>query len=207
MSETKTIKAILWDMGGVIVRTHDWSGRARWEEQIGLQPHELERIVFRGEMGKRATLGQAHSDDVWTWVLNRLGLSESDRHSLERDFFKGDKVDEELVTFIRSLRPTYLTGMISNAWLEARHWIENKWRIADAFDRIVISAEVGLAKPDPRIFHLTLDDFGVSPREAVFIDDFDENIKAARETGMYAILFHDPEQVIAELRQLLDLSS
>jgi epoxide hydrolase-like predicted phosphatase len=142
---------------------------------------------------------------VWTWVLNHLGLPESDRQALERDFFDGDKVDEELVAFIRSLRPAYLTGMISNAWPEVRHWLEHKLRLADAFDHIVISAEVGFAKPDPRIFQLALNDLGVSPQEAVFIDDFEENIEGAREKGMHAILFRDPGQIIAELRQLLDL--
>lgn len=207
MSEKKNIRAVFWDIGGVIVRTHDWRGRSRWEKQIGLQPHELEGIVFSGEMGKRAAIGQASADDVWTWVLNHLGLPEGDRHSLQRDFFDGDQVDEELVSFIRSLRPTYLTGMISNAWLETRHWLENQWRIADSFDHIVISAEVGVAKPDPRIFHLALDGLEVTPLESVFIDDFEENIKAARKVGMHAILFRDPEQTIKELRQLLSLSS
>lgn len=207
MSEKKNIRAVFWDLGGVIVRTHDWSGRTHWEKQIGLQPHELERIIFSGEMGKRAAIGQANSDDVWKWVLNHLGLPESDRHSLQRDFFDGDKVDEELVSFIRSLRPTYLTGMISNAWPEGRHWLENEWRIADAFDHIVISAEVGMAKPDPRIFHLALDGLEVTPRESVFIDDFEENIKAARKVGLHAILFRDPEETVSELRQLLGLNS
>ncbi|HEY42778.1 MAG TPA: HAD family phosphatase [Anaerolineae bacterium] len=206
MSEKKNIRAVYWDMGGVIVRTHNWSGRARWEEQIGLQPHELERIVFSGEMGKQATLGQATSDDVWTWVLNHLGLSENDRHSLERDFFQGDKVDEKLVAFIRSLRPKYRTGMISNAWSELRPWLK-ELRIADAFDHIVISSEVGLAKPDPRIFQLALDDLGISPQEAVFIDDFEVNIEAAGEIGMHAILFRNTEQTIAELRSILSLNS
>jgi epoxide hydrolase-like predicted phosphatase len=134
-------------------------------------------------------------------------LPESDRHSLQRDFFGGDKVDEELVAFIRSLRPTYLTGVISNAWSEARHWLENEWRIADVFDQIVISAEVGVTKPDPRIFHLALDGLEVTPNESVFIDDFDENVKVAREVGMHAILFRDPEQTITELKQLLSLHS
>lgn len=207
MSEKKNIRAVFWDVGGVIVRTHDWGGRRRWEKQIGLQPHELERIVFRGEMGKRAAIGHANADDVWTWVLNHLGLLESDRHSLQRDFFEGDRVDEELVAFIRSLRSTYLMGVISNAWPEIRHWLENEWQIADAFDHIVLSAEVGMAKPDPRIFHLALDGLEVSPIESVFIDDFEENIKAAKEIGMRAVLFRDPEQIITELRQLLGLSS
>ena len=207
MRKKKNIKAVYWDIGGVIVRTHDWSGRNRWENQIGLQSHELERIVFSGAMGKRASVGQASADDVWTWVLDHLGLSESDRHSLKHDFFDGDKVDEELVAFIRSLRPTYLTGVISNAWPETRRWLENEWRIADAFDQIVISAEVGVAKPDPGIFHLALDGLEVTPKESVFIDDFDANVKAAREIGIYSILFRDPEQTIEELRKLLDLDN
>ena len=207
MSEKKNFKAVFWDIGGVIVRTHDWSRRIRWERRLGLQPHEFERIVFSGEMGKRASIGQASADDVWTWVLNHFGLPESDRLSLQHDFSVGDKVDEELVAFIRSLRTTYLTGVISNARPEARRWLENKWQIADAFDQIVISAEVGVIKPDPRIFHLALDGLEVSPIESVFIDDFDENIKAASEIGMCAILFRDPEQTITKLRQLLDLGS
>jgi epoxide hydrolase-like predicted phosphatase len=207
MIEKKNFRAVFWDIGGVIVRTHDWSGRSRWEKQIGLQPHELERIVFSGAMGKQASVGQASADDVWTWVLDHLGLPESDRHSLKHDFFDGDKVDEELVAFIRSLRPSYLTGVISNAWPETRRWLENEWLIADAFDQIVISAEVGVAKPDPRIFHLALDGLEVTPKESVFIDDFDANVKAAREIGIYSIFFRDPEQTIEELRKLLDLNN
>jgi putative hydrolase of the HAD superfamily len=206
MSEKKNIKAIFWDIGGVIVRTHDWSGRIRWEKRLGLQPHEFEHIVFRGEMGKRASIGQASADDVWTWVLKHFGLPESDRLKLQHDFSVGDEVDEELVAFIRSLRPAYRTGVISNAWPEARHWLENKWRAADAFDYIVISAEVGVKKPDPRIFHLALDGLGVTPKESVFIDDFAENVKAASEIGMHTILFRNPEQTISELRQLLSLN-
>jgi putative hydrolase of the HAD superfamily len=207
MSEKKNFKAVFWDIGGVIVRTHDWSGRIRWERQLGLQPHEFERIVFSGEMGKRASIGQASADDVWTWVLNHFGLPESDRLELQHDFSIGDKVDEELVTFIRALRPTYRTGVISNAWPEARHWLEDRWQIADAFDHIVISAEVGVKKPDPRIFHLALDGLEVSPRETVFIDDFEENVKGASDLGIHTILFRDPDQTITELRQLLSLSS
>ena len=207
MSEKKNIRAIFWDVGGVIVRTHDWSGRSRLEKQIGLQRHELERIVFRGEMGKRAAVGQANADDVWTWVLNHLGLPESDRLSLQRDFFDGDEVDEELVAFIRSLRSKYLTGVISNAWPEARRWLENEWRIADAFDQIVVSSEVGVAKPDPGIFHLALDGLEVTPIESVFIDDFVENVKAAREIGIHSILFRNPEQTITKLRELIGPTS
>jgi epoxide hydrolase-like predicted phosphatase len=200
----RIIRAVFWDLGGVLVRTHDWSGRSTWEKRTGLLPHELERIVFGGEMGVQATLGQAEVDDVWTWVLQQLKLPESERAALSRDFFSGDLVDEKLVAFIRSLRPAYKTGMISNAWPNLRHWIENEWRIADAFDHIVISAEVGIAKPDPRIYHLALDGMGVAANEAVFIDDFEKNIDGALAVGMQTIHFKHPKQATSDLRNLLD---
>ena len=203
--DDRPIRAVLWDLGGVIVRTLDWSGRAHWEKRAGLSPHELESIVFRGEMGVRASLGQATSDDVWTWVLQYLGFPKSERKAIERDFFSGDQVDNDLISFIRSLRPGYKTGIISNAWPELRHWLEVRWCIADTFDQIVISAEVGILKPDPRIYHLALNGLGVAPNEAIFIDDFKENIVGALDIGMRAIRFRTTEQVTSELRALLDL--
>lgn len=203
--DDRPIHAVLWDMGGVIVRTLDWSGRARWEKRAGLSPHELEHIVFRGEMGVRAALGQANSDDVWTWVLQHLGFPQSERTAIERDFFSGDHVDNDLISFIRSLRPGHKTGIISNAWPELRHWLEVDWCIADAFDHIVISAEVGILKPNPRIYHLALNELGVAPSEAIFIDDFKENVVGALDIGMRAIHFRTTEQVTSELRALLNL--
>lgn len=203
--DDRSIHAVLWDLGGVIVRTLDWSGRARWEKRSGLSPHELEHIVFRGEMGVRASLGQANSDDVWTWVLQYLGFPKSERAAIERDFFSGDQVDNELISFIRNLRPGYKTGIISNAWPELRHWLEVEWCIADAFDHVVISAEEGVLKPDPRIYHLALNRLGVAPSETIFIDDFKENVVGALDIGMQAIHFRTTEQVTSELRALLDL--
>lgn len=200
-----TILAVFWDLGGVIYRTHDWSGRTRWEKRAGLSPNELEQIVFNGEMSIRATLGQADVDDVWTWVIQHLNLIEDERDALSRDFFSGDRIDESLVEFIRNLRPRYKTGVISNAWPNTRYRIEKEWCIADAFDHIVVSAEVGIAKPDPRIYQLALDGLGVASDEAVFIDDFEENIEGARAVGMQAIHFRDSKQTISALRKLLDL--
>jgi len=206
IKDDRSIRAVFWDLGGVIVRTHDWGGRARWEKRAGLSPHELERIVFKGEMGERAALGQASSDDVWTWVLHHLGFPESERSAIERDFFSGDQVDNELISFIHCLRPEHKTGMISNAWPELRHWLEVEWCIADAFDHIVISAEVGVLKPDPHIYHLALNGLGVSPSEAIFIDDLRKNVTGALDIGMQAIHFKTTEQVMYELRALLDLT-
>lgn len=196
-------RAVFWDLGGVILRTHDRSGRARWEERLGLEPRELDRLVFDGEAARLAAVGKGREEAIWIEVLDRFGLPKSESQTLATDFFSGDRVDHELLDAIRSLRPAYKTGLISNAWPDLRLWLEERWGIGDAFDTLVISAEVGLAKPDARIYRLALDQLRVSPAEAVFVDDVEENVVAARAIGMAAIHFCNSEQTLRELRQLL----
>lgn len=199
------LTTVIWDLGGVIVRTLDRSGRALWEQQLGLQKRELEKIVFEGEMGRKASLGQASADDVWNWVIKRLELPHDTRAKLERDFWKGDQIDRDLIQFIRDLRPAYQTALLSNAWPDLRDAMENSWQIADAFDEIVISAEVGLVKPDARIYEHILERMKIKPEEAIFVDDFAENVTGAQTVGMQAIQFQNPTQVMKELITILDL--
>jgi FMN phosphatase YigB (HAD superfamily) len=207
MSGSKKIEAVIWDLGGVIVRTHDRSGRERWEQRLGLNPGKLEELVFRSEVAGRAYEGDAGIEDVWRAVGDQLGVSEDDLREMERDFWSGDRVDYALVDYIRSLRPMYQTALLSNAWLDLRDFITDAWKIADAFDHMTISAEVGMAKPDPRIYSLPLEGLNVAPKHAVFIDDFTVNIRAAQAVGLHAIHFKDPEQVMQDLDDLLAISS
>jgi HAD superfamily hydrolase (TIGR01509 family) len=71
------------------------------------------------------------------------------------------------------------------------------------FDLIVSSAEEGIIKPHRRIYEVALEQFAITAAEAVFVDDTDENVMAARALGMQSILFHSTEQTIAELEALL----
>lgn len=194
---------MIWDMGGVIVRTEDWGPRERWEARLTMPELGLTRLVFEGEMGVKAALGEASSSNVWQWVGRELRLSEEDLARLEEDFWSGDQVDHDLVDFIRSLQPTFKTGMITNAWPEIRSMLEERWKIADAFDVIVTSAEEQVVKPDPLIYHLALDRLGVEPSAAIFIDDFQTNVDGALAAGMEAVLFQSPAQIRAELARRL----
>ena len=70
------------------------------------------------------------------------------------------------------------------------------------FENIVVSGEVGLAKPDPRIFALTIERCRLDPARTVFIDDSLRNVEAGRSAGMHALHFRDPDQLRADLNQL-----
>lgn len=205
MDSPNDIRAVYWDLGGVILRTHDQSRRERWEKRLGLKRYGLAELVFEGEMGRLASVGKSSPDEVWVWVAEQLGIEPDQRWKLEKDFWAGDRVDRDLVDFIRNLRPHYKTGLISNAWPDLRNAMENEWEIVSAFDDLVISAEIGITKPDPRIYQLALTRLDVAAEEAVFIDDFERNVEGARAVGLHGIHFQNPHQVKQDLRTLLGL--
>lgn len=194
------IRAVIFDFGGVIVRTADAAGRRRWEEQLELPPKALEALVFDSEPAKRATLGQATESEVWAHVARTLNLDDAQLQACQRDFWGGDRLDTELVDLIQSLRPRYRTGILSNAWPRARTAFTERFGLDAAVDDILISAEVGLAKPDPRIYQLAAERLGVRPEEAVFVDDYAPNVEAAQAAGMRAIHFRAGLDVRAALR-------
>jgi putative hydrolase of the HAD superfamily len=196
-------KAVLWDLGGVILRTEDWSARENWEAELELERGELHRLVFEGEQGRLAALGLSNAEQVWSSIGQKFSLSAAGLEQLRGDFWSGDRIDGRLTEIIRSLRPAYKTGLLSNAWPDVRPWLEENWELADAFDVILLSCEVGLVKPDPRIYQLALEELELTPGEVVFIDDFQRNIEGARRAGMQTIWFEDYDQAVEELNRLL----
>lgn len=198
-----SIEAVFFDLGGVILRTEHQAPREHLAERLGLSYEELVRLVFESESARRATLGEISAQAHWESVVKRVGLAATDVPAVRDEFFGGDVLDRELVSLIRSLRPAKRTGLISNAWLDLRDYLQRS-RIEDAFDSIVISAEIGRVKPDPAIFAMALDAVGATPGQSVLVDDFPENIEAARELGMHVVLFGDAHASVAELRRMLD---
>ncbi len=202
-AQPAAVRAVLWDLGGVILRTMDWGPRSRWEERLGLAHMQLTRLVFESDASRRATLGQATDDDVWDSVAAALQLDPTTRDQLRREYFAHDKIDAALMEFIRGLRRHVRVGMITNAWPGVRRYLETEFQIADAFDPLIVSAEVGIAKPDPRIYQLALERIGVDASAAVFVDDSEANVIGARWAGMQAVQFSSTPQVIAAVRGLL----
>jgi glucose-1-phosphatase len=197
------VRAVVWDLGGVILRTVDWTRRSQWEDRLGLPRMQLTRMVFESETSRRATLGQATDDDVWYSLTAALSLDPTTTQQLRRDFFADDRIDATLMEFIRRLRARVQVGMITNAWPGVRHALETTFAIAGAFDPLIVSAEVGMAKPDPRIYQLALERLGVEPAEAVFVDDFEDNVAGARWVGMQAVHFTTAAQAMSAVRALV----
>lgn len=198
------IRAVIFDFGGVIVRTDDRAPRERLAARLGVTYDQLSSLVFDSESALQATVGKLTTQEHWEALRKELGLSPDDLADLPHEFWSGDFLDHELVDYIRALRPDYKTGLISNAWDDLPGALENIWEIASVFDEIIISAEVGVAKPDPRIYQIALQRLAVAPQQAVFVDDFPANIEGARAVGMHAIHFKNSIQARQELDNLLN---
>lgn len=201
-----TFQAVIFDFGGVLVRTFDQSGRWRWDERLGLPRGSVERAVFNSMLARQATAGAAPVLAIWQDVAQTLGLDADQLRQFRLDFFSGDRLDAELVEFLRSLRPSYKTAILSNAWSNGRRVIAQDYGLADAVDEIIVSAEEGVAKPDARLYRLAVQRLGAPAAAAIMVDDFVDNVNGAVAAGLTGVLFRSTAQVIADLNLLLNIN-
>lgn len=195
------ITAVVFDMGGVLLRTEDREPRSKLALSLGMTYEELEAQVYGSREAMRGEISAAdHKRDF----LSKLGLSQESMGDFGDAFWGGDRMDAALIDFIRGLRESYTTVLLSNAWDDLRPLLVDRWKIADAFDHMFISAEMGLAKPDPKIYQAVTAALKKDPAELVFVDDFIENVEAARGEGWNAIHFRSPEGALEELAEYLD---
>jgi HAD superfamily hydrolase (TIGR01509 family) len=195
------IKAILFDIGGVLVQTVDTTPRQRWEQRLGLPAWGLSAHVFDNAYSQAAFIGKADAPEIWAFVSARLGVPEAERETLARDFWAGDALNPQIYALALGLREKFKTGILSNAWHDMR--LRDARRIDfTRFDSVVYSCQEGVRKPDPRSFEIALTRLGAQPQETVFIDDFAENIAAAAALGLHTVHYRAGLELAAELARI-----
>ena len=193
------IQAIITDYGGVLVKMVDETPRHELAERVGVPLKEIYRLIFNTQSSIQATLGEISNDQHWENIRRSLKIPPQDLPGFITQFWSADGLNTVMVETLRSLRPQYKVGLLSNTADNLRGMLIQRWKIDNLFDDMVISAEVHLAKPDARIYRLACARLGVLPGEAVFIDDLAENAEGARQAGLHAIQYQNDEQVTAEL--------
>jgi HAD superfamily hydrolase (TIGR01509 family) len=183
------IRAVVFDYGGVLMRTVNPVPRRELEQRLGLPPDGASKAVFGSPLWDEVQLGHVHLAAFWADVGQRLELNVEELAEFQQVFWAGDRLDEELVALVRHLRDVgYRTALLSNAPAGLRQHLE-QLGIADAFEVTVISGCEGLMKPAPAIFERALARVGVAAEEAVFVDDSRANVAAARQIGLHATRF------------------
>ena len=204
MNMATNIKAILWDMGGVVLRTEDPTFRRIWAARLKIDEKQLPKMVFDNEKAHDATLGLITDNELWVWINGQFGLSPEEGARFRKEFFDGDRMDWDLLKRIQNLRSQCKMGLLSNAWMDARQSVSTKYPGWDVFDFIFFSAEIHLMKPDPKIFQYVTDFMKVLPAETIFVDDQVENVEAANQFGIHGIRFYNSEQALQEVLHFLN---
>ena len=199
------IRATFWDCGGVLL-TNGWDehARERVAKHFGLNFEEFE---------------QRHPEANDRWERGKIDVHEYLRETVfyaprafsEDEFFtKMCDVSQilypRMIEFLGALRahgsPDNSTYMLSNESRELMEYRIPTFGLSGLFDAYLVSAYIGLRKPEPAFFQCALDISQRQPDECVFIDDREENLEGARQLGIQGIRMTTPEQVIGELRRL-----
>jgi putative hydrolase of the HAD superfamily len=199
-------RALISDFGGVLTSPLQ-EGFLAYQEESGVSLEELGRAMARAaeEHGEHPLFVLERGEISEREFRERIERHLEDRFDLTRlrtVYFERMQTNRAMIDFVREVRGRgHRTALLTN---NAREW-EPLWRaklpeIDELFEVVVDSAFVGMRKPDPAIYELTLERLGVAAEECVFVDDLEPNCETARNLGMRAVRFERAEQAIPELR-------
>jgi putative hydrolase of the HAD superfamily len=175
-------KAVLIDVGGVLVCDRLPAVADEWSARLGISRQALLSAVFGGSDDQVLT-GRMSEPDWWALVAERLHAGQDLVAGLQRDLSFGEDWDPALVAFLRGLRGRARTAIVSNAWPHLRAEM-TRAGVPDIADEVVLSCETGYAKPDARIYAAALRRLAIAPADALFIDDTPGHVAAAEALGM-----------------------
>ena len=175
--------AVLIDVGGVLL-ANDAEAFTTWSARLGIAPASLLTAIFGG-CDDQVLVGVVSEPDWWDVVGARLGVGPDLLAELRRALARAGHWDDDLLACLRLIRGRVRTAIISNAWPHMRARLSEAG-IAGLVDEVVLSCEVGWAKPDPRIYAEALRRVAVEPGAALFIDDTAGHVAAARSFGLVA---------------------
>jgi epoxide hydrolase-like predicted phosphatase len=199
------VRAVVFDIGGVLEFPVHTDLDARWEERLGLEPGAFFERLRRSGLGRDANLGRVSEAEFGQALGKLYGLDQPTSEELLADLWDWyvGELNTELASYFRRLRPRYRTAILSNGAAGGRREEEARYGFAEMADLLIYSYEVGMEKPDQRIYQLTCERLGVRPGDVAFLDDLQVNVAAAREVGMRAVLFQSTTQAIADLEACL----
>jgi HAD superfamily hydrolase (TIGR01549 family) len=198
-----SIKAVVFDIGGVLEVTPSLGVTDRWESRLGLGPGEINRRM--GDIWEGGGIGAVSERDVHQAVRERLGLDEPGLEEFMGGIWREylGTANTELIEYARGLRPRYRTGILSNSFVGAREREQDAYGFEDLVDEIVYSHECGMSKPDPGVYGLACERLQVKPAQMVFLDDYEPCVDGARRAGIHAVLYQDNAQAIRDIERLL----
>lgn len=204
------VRAVVFDYGGVLT-TSGRSAIRTWTSNERIRPdlfsaalkEWLSRDAPAGTPVHRLETGEIDAEEFNRLLAERLRTVDDEPVSpdgLIQRMFAEMRVEPAMLDLVRHVRDSGVrTAMLSNSWGNAYPWDQ----LTGLFEFAVVSAELGLRKPDERIYRHTLDRLGLDAPDVVLVDDGAPNIEAARRLGLRTVLHTDPADTRHQLGDLL----
>jgi epoxide hydrolase-like predicted phosphatase len=207
--ESRAFGALIVDFGGVLTNPLQDSLYA-FATSLDLELQDLVRVMLplytgaRDDIVERFEKGMLEEDDFNAELAHRFEATcgrQVEAEGLVARIFAGVHLEPSMLEALVFVRQSGVrTALLSNSWGMSGYPVD---RFEDLFDVVVISGQVGLRKPDPAIFELTVERLGVPASESVFVDDHPGHIEAAQKAGMATVLHLSPEKTLKQLTDLL----
>jgi len=196
------IKAIIFDIGGVVINDDFLSYARRFEKKAGMSKERIYRSVIGSPEWRLYFKGKVSGEEVWK-AIKRKYLTPNIAEEI-RKTWSGILIPMPgTIQLIKKLKPAYKIFLISNVDRDCALYVRKKYPgIFRLFDGQVFSYEAGMAKPDKQIYRYALKKFMLKPGECVYTDNQPENIPPARELGIKAIRFQGIQKLERELKSL-----
>jgi putative hydrolase of the HAD superfamily len=193
--------AVFLDIGGVLMPEYLPAAVDEWSARLGISGESLVAAVFRGN-DDQVLIGRVSEPAWWRVVGDRLGVGPDLAAELRRDLVSREAWDGAMLALLRELRGRASIAVISNAWPHMRASLERAGLVG-TLDAVVLSCEVGWAKPDARIYTAALQRVAADPGDVLFIDDTRGHVAAAESLGMTGHVHVGTASTIARIEDFL----
>ncbi|MBS0341601.1 MAG: HAD family phosphatase [Proteobacteria bacterium] len=201
--DSSRVKALLFDLGGVVFEFDFADALARWAPMSSMSPAAMRQAFSHDEDYRRHERAELTGAEYFDTLRRKLRLDASDEQieSGWNAIFRaeiGQTLDA--IEAARRFLPCYAFSNTNKSHHAA--WRAAFPRVEPAFDKVFTSSDIGLRKPEPAAFEHVCREIGLAPQALLFFDDLDENVLGARACGLQAVQVRSPEDVRAALREL-----
>jgi HAD superfamily hydrolase (TIGR01509 family) len=199
------IKTIFFDLGEVVL-TNDWHYEspekfAEYEAYFGITYNQMEKGWNKA--WPLFQIGKISEKEFWRLFLLEAGAKKIDTKHAAFLWRKYQNETPGMISLLKKLGSLYTLAVLSNTGKEWLDFKREKFKLDNYFKGYIASAYVGIAKPDPKIYHYALRKMKTTPQESLFIDDTQKVLLSAKTVGMNTILFKNSDQLTSELKALL----
>lgn len=207
MKKTK-IRALILDYGGVISKPQN-PENVNNILQILKQDYNDFRKVYQGKR-ENYDNGKLSGEEYWNSILQHYGLKLNDyeiTNLIQEDVKSWTQINDVMIQFIKeSRRKLHKLSILSNMTRDTSAYMKRHFQWLEIFDELIFSWEIGINKPDTRIYEACLSKLQISPHECLFVDDAVENVNGALKLGMNAIHFKSYPEFWQELDKNFSLN-